>query len=540
LWNAYSTSGERWLANPQTGVFYPPTWLFLALPFATAYVLFLALHLMLAGCGAFLLFSRFASSGAALAAALALMFCGPVMSLVDVNNNLATFAWIPLVLWCAAANVGPQRSALVIAMSFLGGEPFFAAVGALAFVVIRRRDLINVALTSIAFSAVQLFPFLESIPGSDRAAGIPSEELLRESMSLREWLGVASPISVHSTQQFIPVVYVGLVTCVLAVVAVFVVRRSLVVACIASIALCIVVAAGAYFPPITALLTHLPLVIFRYPARVVPLAALAICALAAMGADRVVRPRWMFLVAAVMCADPLLRTLPLLQSAPFDPHPVPYDRSIGRDAKFIRIGFEREKQFDRRAWIAGYLNLFDRRFDAWTAAPLVSAAYAREYQSMREIDAMSIGYIVRERAGKIVIYRNTAALPMAYLRADDGRIVRATSLAFTSSSVFISTDAPFDATLVITQQSAPGWRATIDEHDAETFRSGLFRAVRVTRGHHDVAWRYRPWSLVVGACVTFLAMARLLLPIIFVKSFAHENFFARHPNLRGLLERCEV
>ena len=126
LWNVYNASGERWLANPQTGVFYPPAWLFLALPFATAYTLFLALHVMLAGWGAFLLFSRFASAAAALAAALALMFCGPVMSLVDINNNLATFAWLPLVLWCAMANVGPQWSALAIAMSFLGGEPFFA------------------------------------------------------------------------------------------------------------------------------------------------------------------------------------------------------------------------------------------------------------------------------------------------------------------------------------------------------------------------------------------------------------------------------
>jgi len=30
LWNPYNASGEPWLANPQTGVFYPPTWLFAA------------------------------------------------------------------------------------------------------------------------------------------------------------------------------------------------------------------------------------------------------------------------------------------------------------------------------------------------------------------------------------------------------------------------------------------------------------------------------------------------------------------------------
>jgi hypothetical protein len=520
LWNVYSASGEAWLANPQTGVFYPPSWLFVVLPFATAYVLFLALHVMLAGWAGFLLFSRFASSGAALAAALALMFCGPVMSLVDINNNLATFAWIPLVLWCALANVGPQWSALAIAMSFLAGEPFFAALGALAFAWIRRRDALNVALTSIGFSAVQLFPFLESIRGSDRAAGIPSQQLLRESMSLRDWIGIASPVPLQTSQQFIPVLYVGLLTCLLACIGLTVRRWPLLV-----IACCVIIAAGAYFPPTAELLTHLPVAIFRYPARVVPLAALAICALAAIGIDRAVRPRWIIAVAVVMCVDPLVRTLPLLASAPFEPHPVPYDFSIGRDAKFARAGFERERRIDRRAWIAGYLNLYDRRFDAWTAAPMMPAAYMEAYQSMTDPGAMSIGYILRDRAGEVVVYRNRSALPMAYLRAVDGRIVRASSLAFTGSTMFVSTDAPFDATLVVTQQLAPGWRAFIDGQDAETFRDGVFRAVRLTRGHHDVMWRYRPASLVIGWSITLLALARLLLSIIFVKSSAHEKFF---------------
>ena len=534
LWNVYNASGEPWLANPQTAVFYPPAWLFVALPFAAAYTLFLALHVMLLGCGAFLLFSRFASAGAALAAALALMFCGPTMSLVDINNNLATFAWIPLVLWCALAGVAPQRSALAIAMSFLAGEPFFAAAGAVAFALIRRRrDVVDVALTSIAFAAVELFPFLESMRGSDRTAGIPSAQLLRESMPLRDWIGVAWPVPVASTQQFIPVVYIGLLTCVLAVIGLSVGRWPLAVRIsAASVILAgIAIAAGAYFPPAAALLTHLPVVIFRYPARVVPLAALAICALAAMGIDRAVRPRWIVVVAALMCADPLLRTLPLLASAPFDPHPVPYDRTVGRDAKLLRVGFEESAHLDRRAWIAGYLNLFDRRFDVWTAAPMASAAYTNLYQSalqradMRTFDAMSVGYLLREQWGRVGVYRNRAALPMAYARAADGRIVPASWLAFTSSSMYAGSDAPFDATFVITQQLAPGWRASIDGHDAETFRDGVFRAVRVPRGHHEIMWRYRPASLIVGSCVTLLAFARLLLSFVFVKRRTNENFF---------------
>ena len=534
LWNAYSASGEPWLANPQTAVFYPPAWLFVALPFATAYTLFLALHVMLAGWGAFLLFSRVASQGAALAAALALMLGGPTMSLLDVNNNLAGFAWIPLVLWCALAKVRPQWSALAIAMSFLAGEPFFAAAGALAFALIRRRDALNVALTSIGFCAVQLFPFLEYVRDSDRAAGIPRQQLLRDSMPLRDWLGLLSPVDLGATQHFIPVVYVGLVTAVLAAIG-LAARHSQSAARISAavILLCIVIAAGAYFAPTAALLTHLPVAIFRYPARVVPLAALAICALAAMGIDRAVRPRWVIAVAAVMCADVLFRTLPLLASAPFDPHPVPYSRAVGRDAKLIRIGFEQATNLDRRAWIAGYLNLYDRRFDAWTAAPLASAAYTRLYEAamlpprMDLINAMSCGYVLTEPEGKVMVRRNPRALPMAVLRGADGGLAPATWLAFTTSAMYVGADAPFDATLIVTQQFAPGWRATIDGEDAETFRDGVFRALRVKRGHHEIVWRYRPLSLMVGACVTLLALLRLLLSIVFVKSSRAENFFLR-------------
>lgn len=526
LWNSYSASGEPWLANPQTGVFYPPTWLFLVLPFETAYVLFLALHVMLAGWGGFLLFSRFASSGAALAAALALMFSGPVMSMLDINNNLATFAWLPLVVWCALAGVAPQWSALVIAMSFLAGEPFFAAAGALAYALIRRRGIIDVALTSVALCAVQLFPFLDAVRDSDRTGGMATSELLRDSMPLRDWLAVLSPVEVAQSQRFIVVAYVGVLTVVFAALAV---RRL--PAAAAVVVACMIVGAGAYLAPVAALLTHLPVALVRYPARVLPLAALALCALAAIGVDRAVRPRWLWLVAAVMCIDPLLRALPLLAGAPFDARPVPYARAVGRDAKLIRAGFERSRHGDRRAWIAGYLNLYDRRFDVWTAAPFVSKEYVSAYndalrqRSPAALDAMSCGYVVREQDGRVVVLRNPSALPMAYVRADDGRIAPASWSAFNSVALHVGVDAPFDGTLVVTQQDARGWRATVDGQDAQTFRAGVFRAVRVARGHHEITWRYRPPSLVIGAIITSLALARLLLSMMFVKRISHQKFF---------------
>src|SRR5688572_17219129 len=177
LWNPYSASGEPWLANPQTGLFYPPAWLFLVLPFETAYMAYLLLHLMLLGWGAYLLFARGAPPGAAMVGAAALMFCGPVLSLLDVSNNFATLAWIPLVLWCALEGAW-RRGALVLALAFLGGEPFFAAIAALMYAIVRRnRDVIWTALLAFGLSAIQLIPFLEFVANSDRAGVVEDTQI---------------------------------------------------------------------------------------------------------------------------------------------------------------------------------------------------------------------------------------------------------------------------------------------------------------------------------------------------------------------------
>src|SRR4029453_10707981 len=52
LWNPLSGTGEPWLANAQSGVFYPPTWLFLLRSPALAAGLFLLLHFAIAAWGA--------------------------------------------------------------------------------------------------------------------------------------------------------------------------------------------------------------------------------------------------------------------------------------------------------------------------------------------------------------------------------------------------------------------------------------------------------------------------------------------------------
>jgi hypothetical protein len=530
LWNPYSASGEPWLANPQTGVFYPPAWLFLVLPFATAYMLYLLLHVVLLGWGAYLLFARRAPPGAAMVGAAALMFSGPVLSLLDVSNNFATFAWIPLVLWCALEEGAWRRGAVVLTLAFLGGEPFFAALAALMYVVVRRRrDVIATALLAFGLSAVQLLPFLEFAAHSDRAGGMEDSLILVDSMGARDWLqvampsGMSIPSGIQMQQQFIPVVYMGIGVLVLALIGVVLGLRSTttqraVLAWLVLLVGAVVLSTGP------AWLTRLPLTLFRYPARLVPFAALAVAALAVMGWERLRgNRRWLdLLVVMVIVADLLIRAVPLLDTAPFRRDIVPYDASIGTSGKVLRFGDVDTPQ--RAAWMSGYLNLYDRRFDAFTAAPLASAEYVRMIRKLLQAprfesfayagvafiltkDQLPLPWYPVAAAGHVRVYRNPQAYPMAALFAPGSTTIRRGEWSVDTSSARITLNAPHDGIVVLRQQAASGWRVKVDGKPAVPLTvDGIFRGVSVGKGRHEIVWTYRPLSLFIGAALTIFSL----------------------------------
>jgi hypothetical protein len=556
LWNPYNASGEPWLANPQTGVFYPPAWLFLALPFATAYMLFLLFHLILLGWGAYLLFARGASPGAAMFGAIVLMLSGPVLSLLDINNNLASLAWIPLVLWCAAERT-PIRGGFALALAFLGGEPFLAGVAAVMYVAVSlaadRRSRLSLrnssgqnavgpagspvlhvlvaALVAFGVSAIQLFPFLQLLAGSDRAVGMSKELILRDSMPLRDWLRVALPPSLEAGafdprlgQHFIPVVYMSIIVVALALIGLTRARRM--IGWLALLAVAMVFASGP------ALLARLPLTVMRYPARVVPLAALAVIALAVAGWDRVRRDRrWLDLVLIlIVVADLLLRARPLLATAPFRTDVVPYAHEIGADSKILRVGDTESAH--RALWISGYLNLYDRRFDAYTAAPVTNERYLRFYRRVIEhpsrevLNALPAGYVVTSlalpppfeavaRAANVTVFRNRDAHPLAVLMTREKMSLAHAQIATSHARVIV--DAPKGGVVVLAQQDAPSWRVEVDGKSAEKHRIyGLFLGVDVPKGHHEVTWTYRSETLFTGAAMTLVTLLSIQL-LLFVK-----------------------
>jgi uncharacterized membrane protein YfhO len=387
--------------------------------------------------------------------------------------------------------------------------------------------LIDIAITAFCLSAVQLIPFLAMIAGSDRAGSVPREEILRDSMTFADWLRIVVPGTTH--QHFIPAVYIGIVAVILALFGIWDRRAR---GWLILLALCVIISAGS-----GELLTRLPLTIIRFPARVVPLGAFAIAALAVIGFERLPRvgrsAGATVAIALLVLIELVPRIGPLLQSAPFDPH-MPFAHNVGRDGKIAREMPPNLTTMDRRAWMAGYLNLFEHRFDAWTAAPVVSESYTRAYvAAMQNRDLMnraSIGYILTLDNGRVTLNRNPTAYPMAYWRDAAGRAVGASLLAFSSNAVYVIVDAPSDGLVVVTQRFASGWSVDVDGIAASAERDGVFRAVRVRGGHHAVNWHYRPRSFAIGIALTMLAILRMLLSSKFVKRSGTKIFFAGRKN----------
>ncbi len=58
-------------------------------------------------------------------------------------------------------------------------------------------------------------------------------------------------------------------------------------------------------------------------------------------------------------------------------------------------------------------------------------------------------------------------------------------------------------TLVVVEAYDPNWRATVDGRRVPVLRgNGLFRAVRLPAGSHEVRFAYRPWSATLGALLS--------------------------------------
>ncbi len=189
LWNPHVLGGVSIHANPQVGIFYPPT--YLLLPFQldgqvnyVALEAYQLLHQVFAGLGMWLLMRSFGVSNlGGLIAALVFTFTG-FFTTPGHHAIVLTASWIPWTLFVVnralhAPGTAPMGVvALVVAAMVLAGHPQVAYYGillAIAFALATgglRRTCIRIvpaALLALGISAVQLLPTYRLAQDSSRS-----------------------------------------------------------------------------------------------------------------------------------------------------------------------------------------------------------------------------------------------------------------------------------------------------------------------------------------------------------------------------------
>jgi hypothetical protein len=342
LWNPYSGSGEPWLANGQSGPFYPPTWLFLLPSPAMAAGLFLLLHFVLGAAGTWRFLAAEGASlpGRAFGAAV-FAGCGFAASLAAFWNHFGAWCWLPWVALLARSGLRRLRATsalgLCIGLQAMAGSPELSLLSlalAVALAAVPRapepvadgwrqeeegkplRRLLVAAALGFGLAAWSLVPMAELSWNSTRTSALSSGE--REIGALTS-AAVSSAVGLAADRPASDWAHSLLLTTALlfAAAASFAEgeRRALVlVLAVAAIAGLLLAAAG---PPGAWLRGLPPLDRFRYPSKYAGLSIFALAILGGLGADalRFRRVPWraaaaggvLAAVLAAFAANPVLR-----------------------------------------------------------------------------------------------------------------------------------------------------------------------------------------------------------------------------------------
>ena len=328
LWNPNLYAGAPFIADNQSGVFYPINLLlFLLVPNFSYQAIegLVILHIFLAGATMYFCLRWLRPEDplrrpAAVFGGLAFMFSGVFVSHIGNLNLIAVIAWLPLIFICLHRAIISQQRRVQIGWALAGGAAFgvstlaghgqmtfliavFLSLYALYQAVTTRRWraiplLLLLALVGLATAAISLVPAAESISQTVRA----EYELSRAggySLTWRGLTGLAAPDyfgrGIHrfwGPWSRVEYGYLGVLPWLLSGVAIVIrpSRRNLFF--LSSIVLFLILALGANTPVYPLLLRVLPAFPFQAPARFVLLAGFCVAILAATGMDALCGPRF--------------------------------------------------------------------------------------------------------------------------------------------------------------------------------------------------------------------------------------------------------
>lgn len=221
LWNHDTFCGIPLAANLQSGVFYPPNWLYAVLPFDTALTMGMVLHLALAGMLMHVFLRRLAlNQSSAFLGGVLFAFGSWSLSYLEFPMKLGSAIWLPLLwtgIWDAMAS-GRRRGlgwgALAVGLSLLAGYPQMTFLGLLsagllalllAIQTLRDGDLSRmdrlhrlgalpvIVLLGAGIAGIQLLPAAEMTELSSKTVAYDPAVAMTRSLPAKGLLGMIDP-----------------------------------------------------------------------------------------------------------------------------------------------------------------------------------------------------------------------------------------------------------------------------------------------------------------------------------------------------------
>jgi len=313
LWNPMLFCGAPFLADIQTGVFYPLSIVFYLVPMPYALNMFIITHYIIAACLVYALTRHWnCSIPAACLAAMCFSLGGYLVSTANVLNNLQSAIWLPAVFLCLEKARGRHTlfygllGAIFLAIQFLGGEPqllLFTLLLVFTYNLLVNRQtgwiqhlsktsvvLAFIGIVGIALVMVQLLPTWEMFRHSIRATGFNFQEATKFSLNPLALFQLLSPPSfdIYGKGQFAWLLsnYFGLMPLVFATSAILFVKDARIKFWAVCLFVSLALALGKHTPLFFLLYKAIPFLnSFRFPEKFMFIFAYAIAFLSAFGFD---------------------------------------------------------------------------------------------------------------------------------------------------------------------------------------------------------------------------------------------------------------
>ncbi len=196
LWNPFIYSGTPFLANPQSGVFYPLNYIFIFLNFPDALTFYIYIHTVLAGIFMYLLARDVGLKCLpSICSTVLFMFNGFFVLHCEFVSNISAYVWIPLIFLLFRKSILTFNikycclTAIFIALQFFAGYPQFVFYTfCLLFIymlgkwVCSQRQIVGllkllfiftiISTLFLLLSMAQILPFIEFFKHSVRSSGI--------------------------------------------------------------------------------------------------------------------------------------------------------------------------------------------------------------------------------------------------------------------------------------------------------------------------------------------------------------------------------